>query len=275
MNKISLGQRMKLCEEATDFVIAPRFPIIGRIDGKAFHTLTRRLKCKKPFDERLSNIMAESAKFLSAQVQGCLLSYTQSDEISFIIRTDQNRDSQPWFGNRIQKMVSVATSAVTSMFNRFLVSGEPAALFDCRIWYMPNMIEVQNYFVWRQRDCVKNSITSAAHYEVARALDENGVPIGRKKTDQLLHKLNQDGRQEILFQKAKINWNDYPDKFKRGQVIFRKEVEVDTNYGPVLRNKWIVEPAPHFTNEEGKVWLSNILNPAHQEEQNEPQDKNK
>lgn len=268
MNRMTLGQRMKLYEEATNYTIAPRLPIVGRIDGKAFHTLTKRLKCSKPFDEKLSKMMSESSRFLSSQVQGCVLSYTQSDEISFVIRTDQSQDSQPWFGNRIQKIVSVATSAVSAVFNRYLEDADPFGMFDCRVWYLPSMVEVQNYLIWRQRDCVKNSISSAAYYEIARAC-EDGVAIGRKKTDKMLHKLNQNERQELLFQKANINWNDYDPKFKRGIVIFRKEVEVDTDHGKVNRKKWIVEAAPHFTSEDGRMWLADILNPPRQEDSDE------
>jgi len=265
MNEQSLGQRMKSYEDATNYKIAQRLPIIGRIDGKAFHTLTKRLKCDKPFDERLSEIMAESTRFLSTQVQGCVLSYTQSDEISFVIRTDQNQDTQSWFGNRIQKVVSVATSIVSAMFNKLLEDEDPLAMFDCRVWYMPNLVEVQNYFVWRQRDCVKNSISSAACYEIAKATDSSGIQYGRKRTDHMLHKLNQNQRQELLFNKAKINWNNYPDKFKRGVVSFRKDEEIKTEHGLVTRKKWVVEAAPHFTSEDGRIWLTDTLNPPQEE----------
>lgn len=266
MNKISLSQRMKSYEESTNYVIAPRLPIIGRIDGKTFHTLTKKLKCDKPFDERVSRIMAESAMFLSSQAQGCVLTYTQSDEISFAIRTDQSQDAQPWFGNRIQKIVSVATSAVAAVFNRYLKEDEPFAMFDCRIWYMPSMVEVQNYFVWRQRDCVKNSISSAVYYEIARAVGPDGQPYGRERTDSMIHKLNQNERQELLFQKAKINWNDYPDIFKRGVVTFRHPEEVVTDHESVIRKKWTSTAAPNFTSESGRIWLAEVLNPPRQEE---------
>ncbi len=131
------------------------------------------------------------------------------------------------------------------------------------------MVEVQNYFVWRQRDCVKNSISSAAYYEIARARDPSGTSYGRKQTDKMLHKLNQDERQELLFQKAGINWNDYPEIFKRGIVIFRKEVQVDSDHGPVTRKRWSAEAAPHFTSESGRVWLTEVLNPPRPQEESD------
>jgi tRNA(His) 5'-end guanylyltransferase len=261
MDKLSLAQRMKLYEEATNYTIAPRLPVIGRIDGKAFHTLTKRLKCDRPFDETFSRNMAQAALFLSTQIQGCMLCYTQSDEISFIMRSDQSRDAQPWFGNRIQKIVSVASSVVSAVFNKALKAEDPIAMFDCRIWYVPDMIEVENYFIWRQRDCVKNSITAAAHYEIAKALDDSGIPYGRNRTANMIDGKNQNERQELLCQKAHINWNDYPDHFKRGFVVYREDVEVTTEHGPIMRKKWIIKPAPNFPSEEGKKWLVNVLNP--------------
>jgi len=255
----TLGERMKSYEKATNYIIAPRLPVIIRIDGKAFHTLTKRIKCKKPFDNNFLNNMAESARFISSQIQGCILSYVQSDEASFVIRSDQSNETEPWFGNRIQKIISITSSGFSAVFNKNLNNEDPIAMFDCRIWYVPNMIEVANYFLWRQQDCVKNSISSASYYEIARTTKKDGSNYGKKTTIKMLHNLNQKQRQELLFTKANINWNDYPAKFKRGVIIFNKDIKVETNCGFVIRKKWVIEEAPNF-NSEGKIWLSEKLN---------------
>ena len=48
--KNHLGNRMKENYENTYRIkLTRRTPVIIRVDGKAFHTLTR--KCEKPFDE--------------------------------------------------------------------------------------------------------------------------------------------------------------------------------------------------------------------------------
>jgi len=116
----SLGSRMKRYEESTNFKIIPRTPIMVRIDGKAFSNLTKKLHLLKPYDRHFSQWMIETTKRVANEMQGCLIGYTQSDEMTFAIRTDQSDETTPWFDNRIQKIVSVAASVAAATFNDFV-----------------------------------------------------------------------------------------------------------------------------------------------------------
>ena len=58
----SLGDRMKEYEATTKTFLPRRSYTIIRVDGMAFHTLTR--KFKKPFDETFVSAMDETAKYL-------------------------------------------------------------------------------------------------------------------------------------------------------------------------------------------------------------------
>ena len=71
-----------------------RTPVILRIDGKAFHTFTRGFQ--KPFDEILIKSMQETMKYLCENIQGCVLGYTQSDEISLLLVDYKNLNSSAW-----------------------------------------------------------------------------------------------------------------------------------------------------------------------------------
>jgi len=271
MIKESLGARMKRYEDSTNFKIIPRTPIMVRIDGKKFSNLTKGLKLKKPYDDRFAYWMSETAMKVASEMQGCVLGYAQSDEITFVIRTDQTDETTPWFDNRVQKIVSVASSVATARFNQFLHTipfnthdvDRPVsmAFFDCRVWPMPSMTEVVNNLIWRQRDCTKNSISSACYYEVSKHVDDSGNRIGRGTARKLMHKLNQDERQELMFQKAGINWNNYQSEFKRGVVTFREPMIVETENGTAERKRWIYRAASIFTSEDGRAWLNMILNP--------------
>lgn len=268
---MSLGQRMKTYEKSSDYKIIPRAPIMIRLDGKAFHTLTKKLKLDKPFDELFSYAMTQTALELSSRVQGCMLTYTQSDEITMVIRTDQSHYTSPWFDNRVQKMVSVGASIATAVMNDHINSepfywkrmprGEDKenwkefAFFDCRVWPMPNMVEVENNIIWRQKDCTKNSISSATYYEVGKVL-------GRKTAQKKMHKLNQRERQDLLFKVAGINWNDYSTRFKRGVITYREFVNVQTKNGMAQRHVWKDDAAPIFTSDHGRAVLQKILNPV-------------
>ena len=50
-----------------------RTPVIVRIDGRAFHTFTR--KFKEPFDNILIETMQETTKYLCENVQSCVMGY--------------------------------------------------------------------------------------------------------------------------------------------------------------------------------------------------------
>lgn len=262
MKSSSLGDRMKRYEAVTDYKLMPRSVAILRLDGVAFHTLTKRLHLEKPYDADFSGWMSCAARALASRVQGCMIGYTQSDEMTFVLRSDQSEDASAWFDNRIQKIVSVSSGIVSSVFNRLMAASGKAlvgadgeqitAAFDARLHPIPGLTEAMNNLVWRQRDCTKNSISGAAYYEL-------GKKHGRKTARRMLDGLNQDRRQELLFSETGVNWNDYIPEFKRGIVTYRKDMEITTENGTATRRRWVIEPAPIFTSEAGKAWLRETL----------------
>lgn len=171
----TLGDRMKDFENVTRYVIPRRTYTILRLDGKAFHTYTRGLK--KPFDSILSSDIDESVKDLLTHIGGARFAYCQSDEISILVTDVDDINTQTWFNGNIQKISSVASSILTAEFNRrrILLRFEtnesydcvgakiPLAYFDCRTFFIPDRIEVMNYFRWRNQDCRRNSISMVAY----------------------------------------------------------------------------------------------------------------
>lgn len=198
-------------ESRSRHYLTRRTPVIIRIDGKAFHTYTRGLK--KPFDEELINDMNYTAISLCAHIQGAKCAYIQSDEISILLTDYDNLQTDAWFNYEVQKVSSISASLATSIFNTYRIrrrnwnlQGEllisEMANFDSRVFNIPKE-EVANYFLARQKDCVKNSISSAA-----QALYSHKELEGKNGNEQ----------QEMLFQKG-INWNDYPEGWKRGRFV--------------------------------------------------------
>ena len=117
MNKDSLGDRMKTYENVTRTYLTRRTPVVIRIDGKAFHSFTKGFK--KPFDDVLVETMQQTMKYLCENIEGCVLGYTQSDEITLILCDYKKLTSQAWFNNNIQKICSISASMATLAFNRF------------------------------------------------------------------------------------------------------------------------------------------------------------
>lgn len=112
----SLGDRMKGYEGVSRNFLTRRVPAIIRLDGKAFHTFTKGME--KPFDSVLTQTMQETMKYLCENIQGCVLGYTQSDEITLVLTDYATIQTDAWFGYNIQKMCSVSASMATSVFNK-------------------------------------------------------------------------------------------------------------------------------------------------------------
>lgn len=203
----SLGDRMKIYEGIeAERILMPRLPVIARIDGRAFHTLTRGLD--RPFDVWFSNTMIETTQAL-VEHSNALIGYTQSDEISLVFYAE-DADSEMFFNGRTFKLTSVLASIATAYFNRRMVENLPRVskigFFDCRVWSVPNKEEALDYLIWREQDAVRNSISMAAQ---------------AKFSHKELHKKTASQMQEMLFQQHGINWNAYPARFKRGTYVRR------------------------------------------------------
>lgn len=116
-----LGTRMKeFYESVPKTKLMRRTPVAIRIDGKAFHTFTRGFS--KPFDDVLISAMQDTMKYLCENIQGCVLGYTQSDEITLILVDYKRLNSSAWFDYEVQKMCSIAASMATMAFNKFFES---------------------------------------------------------------------------------------------------------------------------------------------------------
>jgi len=205
-----LGDRMKFYENQTCGIkMLPRIPVIARLDGKGFSKFTKGLK--RPYDERLSRLMIETTKYLVKETNANC-GYTQSDEITLMWYTDKV-DSSIYFDGRLFKMISDLAAMCSVYFNRHLPNYLPEKVdklprFDARVFNVPTLDEAVNVFLWREQDATKNSITMAA---------------SEYYSHNFLHGKNGSEKQELLFQKG-INWNDYPDFFKKGTYIQRKRV---------------------------------------------------
>jgi tRNA(His) 5'-end guanylyltransferase len=92
---LDIGDRMKQYESVTEFHLTKRVPVIVRIDGRAFHTFTR--KFGKGWNEKFVECMIEVAKGVQSEMQGCNFCYCQSDEISFLLTDYKTIRTSPWF----------------------------------------------------------------------------------------------------------------------------------------------------------------------------------
>lgn len=252
----SLATRMKSYEDVSRIYLTKRCPVIIRIDGKTFHNFTKGFR--RPFDPLFMETMLQTAKFLCENITGCKLAYTQSDEISLLLTDYEATDTQPWFDNNLQKLVSISASMATLEFNRtfaekcaalsqsknandapYLAALQKAknrgATFDARAFLLPKE-EVCNYFIWRQQDATRNSI----------------LMVGQSRfPHEKLQGVKCDELQEKLFTESGVNWNDFPPSQKRGTCTVKQTVTLPNG---AVRRKWAAdENTPVFTKDRAYI----------------------
>jgi tRNA(His) guanylyltransferase len=211
-----IGKRMKSnYEDRYRLYLTRRTPVIMRLDGVAFHTLTKKMQ--RPFDLNFIDAMVRTARHLVSFIQGAKCGYVQSDEISILITDFDKLTTAAWFDYNIQKMTSVAASLASLQFMQ--TSTLPGA-FDCRVFNIPKE-EVVNYFVWRQKDWMRNSIQM----------------MGQSRfSPRQLHGKSCTAIKDMLLEK-KIDYNTIPDIHRYGTFMSRN----DTCHFDFTQNRDVIE----------------------------------
>ena len=209
---LAVGDRMKRYEDVFSGLLPHRVPAIVRVDGRAFHTITRR-RFGRAWSAEFVDQMIETALTVQADMQGCDFCYSQSDEISFLLTDYRTIRTGAWFDYDRAKMISISASLAASVFSRLYGRN---VCFDSRAFSLPHD-DVVNYFVWRQVDAARNAVLMAGreHYSPKR--------LQNKHCDEI---------QEMLLEEMDVNFNDYPTIRKRGFSIVKgvvdKEIPVFT-----------------------------------------------
>ena len=271
-----LGTRMKeFYESVPKTKLMRRTPVAIRIDGKAFHTFTRGFS--KPFDDVLINTMQDTMKYLCENIQGCVLGYTQSDEITLILVDYKRLNSSAWFDYEVQKMCSIAASMATMAFNKFFESNvekendsftaewldedtynpnykntklkdlwrvhnnalKNGAMFDARCFNIPKE-EVTNLVYWRQLDATRNSIQMVGQANFSHK------ELQGKSCEKI---------KEMLITEKEISWEDFHPMYKHGSCCIKVTAETDG----VTRSSWEIDKnIPLFVGE-GREYIESLI----------------
>lgn len=273
-----LGVRMKtFYEQIPKTKLMRRCPVALRIDRKAFHTFTRGFQ--KPFDEVLIKSMQETMKYLCENIQGCVLGYTQSDEITLILVDYKKLTSSAWFDYEVQKICSIAASMATMAFNKFFANNvgdyctytyerednsheeyehilslaiDKGAMFDCRCFNIPKE-EVTNLIYWRQLDASRNSIQMVGQANFSHKELQN------KSCNEI---------QDMLMTQKGINWNDLPIYQKRGSccvrnkiILFRGSIMETAQLRDTSKSEkeWIIDTEIPIFKNEGREYIDRLI----------------
>lgn len=265
-----LGTRMKeFYENVPKTKLMRRTPVAIRIDGKAFHTFTRGFN--KPFDDVLISAMQDTMKYLCENIQGCVLGYTQSDEITLILVDYKRLNSSAWFDYEVQKMCSIAASMATMAFNKafnegvqhrnlsyyaaqattdnpypqddlgqtYAVKAQMGAMFDARCFNIPKE-EVTNLIYWRQLDATRNSIQMVGQANFSHK------ELQGKSCEKI---------KEMLITEKEISWEDFDPMYKHGSCCIKITTETDG----VTRSSWKIDKNIPLFIGEGREYIESLI----------------
>ena len=271
MGTSDISARMKEYEKNAKTTLMKRTPVVVRVDGRGFSKFTK--KFEKPFDKVMTKTMQQTMKYLCENIPGCVLGYTQSDEITLVLVDYDDINKGVFFDYDVQKLCSVIASMCTMSFNRnfaenvndlylsfageeieeeiikadaesYLLTHERyskslwCAMFDCRVFNVPKD-DVTNCIYWRQVDATRNSIQAAAYANFSTK------EIDHKNTSQM---------QDMLMLQKGINWNNYPTESKRGSCCIKKNIPGSK------RKKWEIDREIPIFKGDGREYIEKLIN---------------
>lgn len=283
MDTSDLAKRMKEYEAVSKTRLETKKPVIIRLDGKAFHTFTRGFK--KPFDPILHEAMTETMKYLCENIQGCVLGYTQSDEITLVLVDYKNPRSQSWFDYEVQKMCSIAASMAAMFFNREFSGAVGDEHYICESLFIPKSLqehlEMKNYLLALKESCKKGAMFDARVFslekdEVTNCLYWRQLDAMRNSV-QLVGQANFSHKElqgkscndikKMLAKNGRKKWEDYPLENQRGCCCIKETYTLnldENNVKPceepnVIRHRWVIDREIPVFKGKGREYVDKLI----------------
>ncbi|KZF22032.1 tRNAHis guanylyltransferase [Xylona heveae TC161] len=198
--------------------LLPNTWLVVRIDGRGFHKLSAKYGFEKPNDRRAIDLMNAAAASVMKDLPDIVIAYGVSDEYSFVFHK-----SCTLFERRESKLVTTVVSTFTSYYVHLWSSyftnvplSAPMPSFDGRAVMYPTDHNLRDYLSWRQVDCHINNLYNTTFWALI-LLGGMGATEAEKE---LMGTYSSD-KNEILFSRFKINYNNEPEIYKKGSVVIR------------------------------------------------------
>ncbi|KAH9893033.1 tRNAHis guanylyltransferase [Xylariomycetidae sp. FL2044] len=203
--------------EQSDYLL-PNTWVVVRIDGRGFTKFCAKYGFEKPNDRRAIDLMNAAAKIVVTELPDITIAYGVSDEYSFVFHKNCSL-----FDRRSSKIVSTVVSIFTAYYIYLWPShfpetplSPPLPSFDGRAVCYPSVQNLRDYMSWRQADCHINNLYNTTFWSLVKLGDMSGT-----EAEDLLKGTLAADKNEILFSRFKINYNNEPEVSKKGSVAFR------------------------------------------------------
>eukprot|EP00040_Diaphanoeca_grandis_P010279 m.52577 g.52577 ORF g.52577 m.52577 type:complete len:283 (+) comp21632_c0_seq2:126-974(+) len=211
----------------SDPPLLPNTFLMVRIDGRAFTKFTAAHKFQKPNDARALRLMNDAGTACMNEFQDMVLAFGQSDEYSFVFKKTCNL-----WARRPSKILSAVVSYFSTVYamqwSKYMVdeeTGKPQEIlyppqFDGRIVCYPSLKNIRDYMSWRQADCHINNLFNTCFWTLV-----NLGKMTNKDAEKELSGTVSKEKNELLFSRFNINYNNENPMFRKGSVLFRQIVQ--------------------------------------------------
>ncbi|KAG5749380.1 hypothetical protein H9Q70_007969 [Fusarium xylarioides] len=206
--------------------LLPNTWIVVRVDGRGFTKMCAMYGFEKPNDRRALDLMNTAAKAVVTELPEITIAYGVSDEYSFVFHK-----ACTLFDRRASKLVSTVVSTFTANYVYFWSThfpdsplSPPLPSFDGRAVCYPSVQNLRDYMSWRQADCHINNLYNTCFWSLIQL-----GGLDNKEAENTLARTLAADKNEILFSRFSINYNNEPEIYRKGSVIFRDYELVDPN----------------------------------------------
>jgi tRNA(His) guanylyltransferase len=249
----TLKDRVFAYEDISDFKLTRKLPVIIALNGRGFRKTTSMLP--KPYCKDFAAAMSQTMIRLASEIEGAVFVYSFNDEINIVCRNDQNLETEAWYDNNIQKIVSASASIASISFydaaakTGVKLLGNP--VFLGKTFIVPSFTETINYLIAKQHQASQTAISMACFYELLKKHSAD-------KVLKIIKHLSIDEKYDMLVKECDVDLQSYPLAFWRGIACYRTPKLVTTAYGEEMKNKLTIDDELPFFNKE-QLFLANLL----------------
>lgn len=182
--------------------------------------------------------MSYAAIKVMQEFRDIVISFGQSDEYSFVLHKKAEV-----YNRRSSKIVTCINSLFTSSYVFYWKDFFPEKQllyppsFDARAVLYPSDENIRDYLGWRQADTHINNLYNTVFWKLVL----EGGRTNTEAQEDLSGTFSND-KNEILFSRFGVNYNNLPEMYRKGTILIRKNVPV-----PSLNGKRYQIVVPLFT----------------------------
>jgi leucine-rich repeat protein len=208
------SQKIEQMHQQNVITLTTDKPIIITLNGVGFYKKLNQ-KLQKPFDSKFNKLMNKTLIYLLEKLPYTKVGYTWRYEMNIIINIPTYFNTNALWKRDISKIQSIVTSMASTFFTReyhkLFQTEDNTTLFEfnCQTWNTPTIEDAYNWLVYRQEECMDNSIKRFARFFLTTQ------EMKGKTSEELI---------KYLIEHYNTNWNYEKADNKLGRVFIKQNV---------------------------------------------------